>query len=360
MRGIRVHSAPSGGALSRLRLLLLFLLVLLAPPTLRARAADPTNAVIHAVHAPGATTAFDPKPDVVRRMVDRGIRDLGGSENLTNAWRRFIKPNDVVGFRVLSAPGPVAGTRPAVVDALAQSLLSIGHKPDRIVVWDRRASDLVLAGYTRLAARLGIRCVATEEAGWDETHYYSNATIGRLIVGDLEFPKRFERDVGKKSHISTLLTRDVTRIIPVTPVASHNQTGVSGQLSALSLGAVDNTLRFENDLHVQAEVLPEIVALDDIFPKLAFGVSDALICQYRGEERTLLHYAVALDELRFSTDPVALDVQALADIEAGRKANPIDGERPFVSDLYKNAALLEIGVSIRSLIQTKRSSLAAP
>jgi hypothetical protein len=69
-----------------------------------------------------------------------------------------------------------------------------------------------------------------------------------------------------------------------------------------------------------------------------------LICQYLGEERSLLHYSTILNQLRFSRDPVALDVLSLQELERQRKL----GKEPaikFDSDLYVNAALLELGVN---------------
>jgi len=78
--------------------------------------------------------------------------------------------------------------------------------------------------------------------------------------------------------------------------------------------------------------------------RVALNIVDALICQYQGEEHTLLHYSTALNQLWFSTDPVALDVLALQEIDAQRKAAKASAVKTSL-DLYQNAALLEIGVS---------------
>jgi hypothetical protein len=69
-----------------------------------------------------------------------------------------------------------------------------------------------------------------------------------------------------------------------------------------------------------------------------------LLCQYEGEERGLLHYTVALNEIRLSRDPVALDVLALNDLERVRRSRAT-GEFPVNWELYKNGALLELGVA---------------
>ncbi len=336
--------------------LLLTLPGVFLPPLTAAPPSDaPASArsIVHVVEDPKATRAFDPEPAVVRRMVDAGLQALANTNSSAAAWSLFIKPTDVVGFRVISSPGAITGTRPAVVAALAESLIAAGHPPRQIVVWDKRASDLILAGYPKLAQQLGIRWSATEEAGWDEEKFYDNATIGRLLIGDFEFPRRDKPGAGRKSFVSRLLTRDVTKIVLVTPLLNHNLLGVHGQIAGLSLGAVDNTMRFEQEAGRLAEAVPEICALDDLFPHLAFGVTDALVCQYRGEERTLLHYAVTLNQLRFSTDPVALDFLSLEEIEKARKANPAEGEKPFATEVYSNASLLEMGAAEKSRIEVR-------
>lgn len=339
---------------------LMFLLCLGSATTAGLHAAEPAKALVHSVYDGDATQSFVPDAAMVRRMVDRGVQAVAGTNDLTAAWRRFIRPSDVVGFRIVSAPGSISGTRPAVVEGLISSLLSCGHPARQIVVWDKRASDLILAGYPKMAERLGVRWAATEEIGWDENRFYDNATIGRLLIGDLEFLRRDQANVGRKSFVSRLLTRDVTKIIPVTPLLSHHLLGVNGQIANLSLGAVDNTMRFEQEAGRLAEALPELCALDDLLPRLAFGVTDALICQYRGEERTYLHYALTLNQLRFSTDPVALDALSIEDIRKARATNPTDGEKPFKTELYTNCALLDMGVAELERIQVLPVTLAGP
>jgi hypothetical protein len=79
---------------------------------------------------------------------------------------------------------------------------------------------------------------------------------------------------------------------------------------------------------------------------------DALICQYEGEERSLLHYSAVLNQLRFSRDPVALDVLSLQELGRQRelaKAPTVKTNRA----LYDNAALLELGVDDEKRIQVE-------
>ncbi len=290
-----------------------------------------------------AMAAYSPRPEVVRGMVDRGLQSLTGKATITEAWRTLVKTNDVVGLKVFSAPGHTTGTRPAVVAAVVEGLLAAGLPPKNIVIWDRQLVDLRIAGYFELAARYGVRIAAAASAGWDDKTYYENSLLGNLIWGDLEFGKKGD-GIGRKSFVSKLVARDITRHISIAPLINHNLAGVGGHFCNLALGSVDNTLRFESTSRALAEAVPEIFALPVIYDHLALCITDALICQYQGEQRTMLHYAKTLNQLRFSKDPVALDTLSLGELEAQRQKAGVPSPK-FTSELYKNAALLELGVS---------------
>ncbi len=290
-----------------------------------------------------AMEAFTPRPEIVRGMVERGILTHTRKATVAEAWRSVVKTNDVVGLKVFSAPGNTSGTRPAVVAAVVEGLLAAGLPRTNIVIWDKQLVDLRIAGYSALAARYGVRLAAAASAGWDEKTYYENSLLGNLIWGDAEFGKKGD-GIGRKSYVTKLVARDITRHISIAPMMNHNLAGVSGHFYSLALGSVDNTLRFESTSRALAEAVPEIFNLPVLYDRLALCITDALICQYQGEQRTLLHYAKSLNQLRFSKDPVALDTLSLAELEAQRQKAGVPSAK-FSSDLYKNAALLELGVN---------------
>lgn len=290
-----------------------------------------------------ALAAFTPRPEVVRSMVDRGILAHTGKTSVADAWRSVVKTNDIVGLKVLSAPGRTSGTRPAVVAAVVEGLLAAGLPPKNIVIWDRQLVDLRIAGYFELAERYGVRLSSAASAGWDAQTYYENSLLGNLIWGDAEFGQKGD-GIGRKSYVTKLVARELTRHISIAPLMNHNLAGVSGHFCSLALGSMDNTLRFESTARALAEAVPEMVALPVLYDRLALCITDALICQYQGEHLTRLHYATPLNQLRFSKDPVALDTLSLAELEAQRQKAGIPSPK-FASELYKNAALLELGVN---------------
>ena len=295
------------------------------------------------VEDPCAVVAFTARFEVVRGMVDRGLVTLTGKTTPAAAWRSLLSTQDIVGLKVLSAPGPLSGTRPAVAEAVVLSLLDAGVPSDRIVIWDKHFAHLKGAGFVELANRCGVRVAGSAEAGYDTHHFYDSALPGQLVWGDHEYGLQ-RPSLGRKSYVSSLVTQGMTRIINLTPLLNHNLAGVSGNLYGLATGSVDNTIRFLNVPGQLAFAVPDIYALEVLGDRVALSITDALVAQYYGEEHSLLHYASILGQLRFSTDPVALDVLSIRELERQRE---LADTPPVKLDLklYKNASLIDLGVS---------------
>ncbi|MCX6922032.1 MAG: DUF362 domain-containing protein [Verrucomicrobia bacterium] len=322
-----------------------------------ARAADPLlggergpRAYVVTTQDPAATDAFRPRLERIRAMVDRALTNLTAKATLPQAWRSLVTTQDVVGIKVYSAPGPNSGTRAAVVAAVVEGLLAAGLPPTNIIVWDRQITDLRLAGFSDLVERYGIRLAGSAQAGWDEKVFFEpdSPLIGNLVWGDLEFGQKGDR-VGRKSFVSKLLTHDITKTINVTPLLNNNEVGVSGNLYSLATGSVDNLIRFESSPDM-AKRLAEIYNLPELNDKVVLSITDALICQYEGGERGLLHYSATLNELRFSRDPVALDVLSIQELDHQRELAHAPTVKPNLT-LYNFAAVVQLGVDDLKRIQ---------
>ena len=304
---------------------------------------DAPRARVVTVYDRNATEAFRPRPEKIEPMVDRAITHLTGKAAPRDAWLSLVSTQDVVGLKVYSAPGQNSGTRPAVAASVARGLINAGLPPKQIIIWDKSEYDLRQAGYFTLADELGVRVAGSAQAGYDPTNYYDTPLIGSLVWGDFEFGREGE-GVGRKSFVSKLVSREMTRIINITPLLNHNRAGVSGNLFGLAMGSVDNTLRFESGASRLAAAVPEIYALPVLGDRVALNIVDALICQYEGGQRALLHYSAVLNQLRFSRDPVALDMLSIKELDRQRRAARAPNVKPNL-ELYRNAALLELGVS---------------
>ena len=297
-----------------------------------------------------ATVAFEPQPKIVQSMVDRGILKLTGKPDLKQAWRAFVSTQDIVGIKVYSGPGANSGTRPAVVGAVIEGLLNAGLPPSHIVIWDKRLVDLRLAGFDDLAERYKVRLAGAADSGYDENVFYDNAIMGTLVAGDLDFDLH-GKTTGRNSYVSKLLTGTLTKIINVSPLLNHNLAGVCGNLYSLAMGSVDNTLRFEASPERLATAVPEIYAKPALSDHVVLNITDALIGQYQGEQMSLLHYSMELNQIWLSKDPVALDVLSIQELDRERQERKIlpGNDNP---DLYKNASyFLELGVGDPSKIR---------
>jgi hypothetical protein len=313
------------------------------PPT-----EPPASARVVTVEDPRATIAFAPQPVVVREMVRRGILEFSGRTNEAAAWQTLLSPKDVVGLKVYSEPGPNSGTRPAVAEAVVQGLLLAGIPPGNIIIWDKRLLDLRRSGFSALADRYHVRIGGCLDSGYDSKVYYDNPITGTLIMGDLEFDRDGSK-TGRRSYVSKLVTQSMTKIISITPLLNHNEAGVCGHLYSLAMGSIDNSTRFVAPDQL-AQAVPEVYALPGqphqpgpLGDHAVLCITDALIGQYQGEQTSLLHYAIELNQIWLSKDPVASDVLASQELDRERKANGI----PSLFDnpkLYQNAALLELGV----------------
>jgi hypothetical protein len=317
------------------------------------RAADASPKVV-IVEDSTATSDYQPDTASVQAMVNRGITNFTGKKTVAEAWRSLVSTQDVVGIKVFSTAGMLSGTRPAVVAAVIRGLLGAGLPPDHIVIWDKHESDLRTAGFFKLAAQFHVRAAGAAEAGYDPTNFYlpDTAIIGNLVWGDYEFGKKGP-DIGKKSFVSKLVSRQMTKIISIAPLLNQEATGVCGHLFSLALGSVDNTKRFEDDTGRLAAAVPEIYAMPVLGDRVVLDITDALIGQYEGGNRTLLHYSSVLNQLWFGRDPVALDTLAIKELDSERRAFEAPEFKPNLA-LYTNAVLLQLGVNDPAKIQVEK------
>ena len=318
-----------------------------------------TNAAARIVVVQGEylLDAFLPDEARVENAFNRGLTCFTRATTVSNAWLSLVATNDIVGIKVFSEPGPVAGTRPAVVGAMVHGLLAAGLPPGQIVIWDRHESDLRNAGFYELGQSLGVRVAGAAEAGYDTNTFYlpDSPVVGQLVWGDSEFGlTNKDFTLGKKSFVSNLVSRQMTKIISVVPLMNETSAGLCGHFFSLALGSVDNTRRFEGNPDRLAVALPEIDALPVIGDRVVLHVTDALLLQYEGGPEGYLQFSTVRNELWFGRDPVALDTMALKELMLQRRL--LNSPRlPSNFAIYTNAVLLQLGVNDPSRIQIEKA-----
>ena len=122
------HLAKTHYSPGKRRLFTVIIGLLLAGHTLGAAA----KVQVIKVKAADATRHFQPRIDRVNAMLQAGLQALAPNSH----WRQFISTNDLVGLKVNAHLGTLTGTRPAVVRAVAQSLIASDVPAKNIVIWD--------------------------------------------------------------------------------------------------------------------------------------------------------------------------------------------------------------------------------
>lgn len=312
-----------------------------SPVPARAAATQPTpipaRSYVYRIENPEAIADYETNSAIVRRMVDELVMAATGESTVSAAWGSLIKPSDVVGIKVCANGAPLFSSHPAVIDAIAAGLTDAGVPPQNIVVWDREERLLKVAGFR--AKNAGYRLM------WSEGNYDPKAVItspisGKLIYGDLLFmaklpdtlraelrgdqvamekkkPRNLD-NLSDESHLSSVLTRVVTKVINV-PVLSDNLfCGLSGALFNMTVQNLDNWRRLIQDPVNGDPSIPEAYADPRVGDKVVFQIMDGLIALYAGAPIGDANYAIHYGTLYASKDPVAMDAIALRRIDEWR------------------------------------------
>jgi len=125
-------------------------------------------------------------------------------------------------------------------------------------------------------------------------------------------------NLSDESHLSSVLTRVVTKVINVPVLSDNAYCGLSGALFNMTIQNLDNWRRL-----VQAPIngdpsIPEAYADPRIGDKVVFQVMDGLIALYAGAPLGDANYAIHFGTLYASKDPVAMDAVALRRIDEWR------------------------------------------
>ena len=116
---------------------------------------------------------------------------------------------------------------------------------------------------------------------------------------------------------------------------------------------------FRTCLSKLAQAVPEIYALPHLGDRVVLNIVDALICQYEGERISRLHNSTEVNQIRFSLDPVALDILSVEEIRTRRRqAAATNRAQTNRVDMLENAALLELGTADPHRIEIETHRIA--
>ncbi|HMV51606.1 MAG TPA: DUF362 domain-containing protein [Blastocatellia bacterium] len=251
---------------------------------------------------------------VVREMMERGIRALTGERQTIDAWRRFIKSDDVVAIKVNAGGRPYCVTAPEILAETIRNLMAIGVKPQQIYVYERFQSQLDEINYAPHLPE-GVTIFAAERGnrGVDNNNYDPHTYVEADFFGEDD----------TRSNMIRLLSEKVTKIINIPNMKDHGATGVTGCLKNIAYGSFSNVARthFKGVSHTFSFV-GTLAAVEPLRSRTVLQIMDGLRGVWHGGPfaytKKFLFYPKTI---MFGTDPVAIDRLLLDIIEAERKAH---------------------------------------
>jgi len=234
--------------------------------------------------------------EIAKRLVDKAVTTLAGTDDVAKAWAKFVRPNEKVAIK-FNGLFDRATTHPEVVNAVTDGLLKAGVKPGNIVVYDRDEKAFRTA-----------RIAINREDKTKPLAYPTNKDYGPKV-------KAGPHD----TQITNILDRaDVLINLPM--LKTHVLAGISGALKN-HLGTVPNAWVLHRDDRGGKSCLyvADLNALEPIKAKTRICICDALYGlyeggpQYKGGRFRWDYYGVVA-----STDPVALDMVLSEIIKAKR------------------------------------------
>jgi len=287
----------------------------------------PATSTIYVSQEPAALNLFEENPAITRRMVDRVVRAVTGQADSVKAWRSLVAPTDRVGIKVAAAGGRYFASHHGIVEAILDGLEQAGVPRNRVIIWDREADDLRAAGYITERGSYQVASIPPV-GGFDRSAQFTAPVLGKLIWGDLLFAEK-QGKLGKRSepanqlssssYLTTILSKQVTKVINVPVLSDEAGCGVAGAIYNMTVPNLDNWRRFLQTDNDGASGLLDIYADERIGGKVVLTIMDALIAQYASGPRFNPNYAFPYHTIYASKDPLALDSNAFRLIEGWRK-----------------------------------------
>jgi len=213
--------------------------------------------------------------------LDRAMQALHDCDSPLEAWRKVVRPGEVVGLKVNCLAGRGNCTRPELVNAVCERLQQAGIR--EIVIWDRLNSDLESAHFKIVERGSGTRCFGNDVLGFDE----DLAVFGS--VGSL---------------VAKTLTQVCDAVINLPVLKDHGIAGVTIGLKSM-FGAIHNPNKYH--VNVCNPYVADVNMLPPIRRKVRLHICDATTAQYEGGPSFMPHWTWPYNGLLVGHDPVALD-----------------------------------------------------
>jgi hypothetical protein len=239
-------------------------------------------------------------PEVIKEMMERGMRELTGEARTIDAWRKFISADDIVGIKVNAGGRPWVVSSPPIVAETVRNLMEVGVKPQNIYVYERFQSQLDDINYAQYLPE-GVNIYAAERANRrvDNTNYDPTTYVEADFFGEDD----------TRSCMTKLISQKLTKIINIPNIKDHGATGVTGCLKNIAYGSFSNVARthFKGVTHTYSYV-GTLAAVEPLKSRTVLQIMDGLRGVWHGGPfAPSLKYVFFPRQIWFGTDPVAMD-----------------------------------------------------
>jgi uncharacterized protein (DUF362 family) len=243
---------------------------------------------------------------ILQQMIEVGLKELTGTEDLSAAWSGYFRPRDIVGIKVNCLGGRDMCTHAILAQATVRSLQRTGLAPHQAIVWDRSSRELNRCGFSLNKGKNGAyRCFGTDEKGIGyEKGLTVNGSVGSLY--------------------STLMTRHCTAMINMPVLKDHNLCGLTASLKNV-FGALHNPNKYHEDKC--NPFVADAYSVPFVREKHRLVICDALRVQYKGGPSFHPQWTEPLGSILLAEDPVAIDricVNILDGIRSREGLSPIE------------------------------------
>jgi len=235
---------------------------------------------------------------IIKVMLDEGIKAFTGEKNLLQAWSKIIPdPSKRVAIKVNCQIQGVY-TKSKVVQSITDGLIQRGVRPDNIIIYDMTDHAFGYAGFEKNLGP-GIKVGTVDDFGG--YHRFLFNRLAKLLTGGYPFNEN-------KYYCDYLINVPVLKALD----------GYSGVTLSMKnhYGSIGNPSHHHKDI---MEYLPYLSLLPQIREKTRLIVLDAVFVEYKWINGRDQKYVDTFDQLIISDDPVAIDYAGWKIIEKKRK-----------------------------------------
>lgn len=265
------------------------------------------------VHSPACIddVSAEVNQPAVSGMISSGMSALTGLKDSRDAWASFFMPKDVVGIKVNCSGAPQVCSRPEVVGDIVRNLIAVGLPAKNIWIYERFIDQLESVHYDRFVPS-GVNITAAEMQRKSVVGYDPFVYVEANFFG--------EEDT--RSNLVRLVSERFDKIINVPNMKDHGAAGVTGCLKNIAYGNFSNVARSHYQEKTNTRTfIGTLASVEPLRSKTVLNVMDGLRGVWHGGPFVRdVKFAFYPKQMKFGTDPVAMDRLLIDVIEEKRKA----------------------------------------